>query len=526
MFFDIDCTMNHLPFFPAPRQPAALSLRRVLLCCMLLLLSLSLRPGTLHAQEEGGFGDASPVPRIEEAEAVFRKALSAFEAGDYETAFQRFQVAENSYPLHRKTTAAALMAGKALYRQGAYARADEQLSTFLREYPSSSYAGQARRVRRFARQQLGLEGPEGQTLQLGIALPLRDQDAALTQALFNGIQLAVAAQNNQQEPVGGGPVRIIFRDTEATPEAARQALQALAEEGADVVVGPLYSRTAQPAGAVAEEQRLPMVAPLATEQGVSQGRRYVFQANPTIAMRGRQMGVFALQSLRQERFGIVSQPEGTLSHQLAAGFRQEVERQGADVFFARTLPDLRAWSNLNERISADTLSKVDAIYMPVSGGQTGRFVQAALTALDRADVPRLRVLGNGEWHELPIEGAASRYQVVYSNAFRVDPTQPAVQAFTERYREATGKTPDQLTATARRLAYTGYDVTRFLLEARNRSLNASAEGSTSSPMAFPEVLREMPRYEGLGMRIDFEGGNVNKALFFHRYRNGRLDLLR
>jgi hypothetical protein len=42
----------------------------------------------------------------------------------------------------------------------------------------------------------------------------------------------------------------------------------------------------------------------------------------------------------------------------------------------------------------------------------------------------------------------------------------------------------------------------------------------------PEALRTPPRYNGLGIRIDFEPGtNVNRALFFHRYRDGAIELL-
>jgi len=267
--------------------------------------------------------------------------------------------------------------------------------------------------------------------------------------------------------------------------------------------------------------RQALVATLATEQGVSQGRRYVFQANPTIAMRGRQMAVFADQSLRMERFGVVSQPEGTLSHTLAESFRAEVERRGGRVVFSDTLDGLRAWSRLNERVRASAMANVEAVYMPVSGGDAGRYVQAVLTALDRADVPRLRLLGNGEWHDLPIEETASRYRVTYSNAFRVAPSAPQVQAFIERYRQAYGQTPDQRSATGRRLAYTGRDVTRFLLAARRR-----ASGEADAPSSLPAILREAPRFDGLGLRINFEGANVNEAMFYHRYRSGRLELLR
>ena len=495
----------------------------------LALLAATL-PATLpateaHAQVGAGGQEraqADPVPRIEEAEQVFQRGVDAFEAGDYGMALQRFEVAIGSYPLHQKTTAAALMAAKALYRQGEYARADERLSRFLREYPSSSYVGVARRVRSYAREQLGLAtggGAAAQTIQLGIALPLGDQNAALTQAMFSGVEQAVTRVNRGEEQPGT-TVRMIFRNTQATPQGAREALGALAEAGADVVIGPLFSRTARPAGAVAEEERLTMVAPLAGDRGVSQGRRYVFQANPTIAMRGRQMARFAEQSLQENRFGVVSQPEGTQSHTLATSFRREAERLGATVAFSDTLRGLRAYGRLNERIPAPRLQNAGAVYLPVSGEQAPRLVQAALTALDRAEVPRLRVLGNSAWDDRPVEQSASRYRVTYASPFEVDPSRPEVQAFIEDFEATTGQTPDQLAPPGRRLAYTGYDVVRFLVGARLRSTDAAQ----APPMR--EALLEAPRYEGLGLRIQFEGSTVNQGVFYQRYRDGRLERLR
>lgn len=488
----------------------------------LALLAVALPAASAHAQE-GGQEQQSAVPQIAEAEQVFQRGVEAFEAGDYEMALQRFEVAIGSYPLHRKTTAAELMAAKALYRQGEYARADERLSRFLREYPSSSYVGAARRVRSYAREQLGLatEGDEAavRTLQLGIALPLDGNNAALTQAMFNGVEQAVARANGG-ESAPGTTVRMIFRNTQATPQGAREAVGALAEAGADVVIGPLFSRTARPAGAVAEEERLTMVAPLAGDQGVSQGRRYVFQANPTIAMRGRQMARFAQESLQEDRFGVISQPEGTQSYTLAENFRAEAERLGATIAFSDTLPDLRAYGRLNERIPASRLSNTGALYLPVSGEQAPRLVQAALTALDRAEVPRLRVLGNSAWDDQPIEQSASRYRVTFASPFEVDPSRPEVQAFIEDFRAATGQTPDQLAPPGRRLAYTGYDVARFITGARARSTDAASVPSMR------EALLAAPRYEGLGLRIQFEGGTVNQGLFYKRYRDGRLEPLR
>ena len=93
---------------------------------------------------------------------------------------------------------------------------------------------------------------------------------------------------------------------------------------------------------------------------------------------------------------------------------------------------------------------------------------------------------------------------------------PEVQSFIRQYRLLTGNTPDNLSVRGRRLAYTGYDIARFLFSTL----------SPTPPGPGPDDLRTPSAYEGLSRRIHFTEGNVNQAMFFHRYRNNQLELLR
>ena len=437
---------------------------------------------------------AEAVPRLAEAEAIFDQALGAFEEGDYGMAFRRFRFVYDNYPLHRKTTAATLMAGKALYRDGAYERAATLLDEFRRLYPTSRYLAEADRTARLARQALA-EGRQP-PVNLGIALPLDSDDAAFTQALFNGIRLAVEAHNRS----GARPVRMVFRDTDNTEPGARAAVTELAG-GAPAIIGPLYSDEAQAAALAAERAGVVLVAPLATDEGVAAGRRFVFQANPTITSRGTLMARHAVRELGLRRFGIAAEQGNLISERMAEGFQQEALRLGAEVRFFELLPNARAWSELTDRVGVDALGEVEAVYLPVSGRTAHQQIETVLDRLDRANVLPW-VLGNSEYHDLPSPQQAATFGVLYTDDFRVDEGSGAVRAFEHNYRAVAGRDPD-------RLAYVGYDVTRFLLDVISR---------TDDPAALAEALRTARRYDGLGMRIDFREDNANTALFFLRYQ--------
>ena len=107
-----------------------------------------------------------------EASEQFRSALIAFESQEYEAAYRGFMDAFQTEPVHTRTTAALLMAGKALYRMGDYAQALDLLATFHREYSSSRYLQEASQVMAYARMELGNAELLSGAVRVGVALPL------------------------------------------------------------------------------------------------------------------------------------------------------------------------------------------------------------------------------------------------------------------------------------------------------------------------------------------------------------------
>ena len=518
------------------------------------------------------------ISRDADAELMFEQGVSAFERGDYEKAAERFRLV-NDYPINHKTTAALVMQGKALLRLGRYKEAVDVLETFLDRYPETSYREAAQRVLETARQRLEQSGAQPDTLRIGVALPMTDKFVALSQAMFNGIRLAVDEHNGLRRryvPPRGFQARpdsfdvvstaeaysdslaeaegrttvttatdtvrvdslqivteqarrpdwiakMYFQETKGTPKGARAAVDTLLrQDDVDVVLGPLFSRTARPAGAVAEQARTLMVAPLATDESVSAGKDYVFQANPTIRLRGHLMARFASEGLLTKSASVIYEKGSADSERLAEGFRAEAKQKGVSVPFTLRLNSPRDWSRLPEAIEEDStitdslFAATEAFYLPIAGRNASGKIQDALTGLRRLNTDA-RVLGNSSWHNLTVKKEASQFTATYANDFHVQTKRAEVQRFIRRYRLLTGATPGRLsTPEEQRLAYTGYDVARFLLTTL----------TPSSIRLRPADLRSAPLYEGLGMKIDFEEGNVNRAMFFHRYRNNRIELLR
>ncbi len=449
------------------------------------------------------------VPRIAQADSAFSRGLVLFDRGSYEAARGQFEQISRVFPLNRSSTSALLMQGKSSFRLGQFDRAISELTALLERYPSSGYVAAARRTISFS--ESARRSIRDTPVSIGIVLSLDPDEVVQTQQLFNGIHLAVNDYNASIPAVGQLPrIRMVFRQIERDPLQIRAALQSLADEDVAFVVGGLFSDQARLVATEAERQHIVYVAPLATDKRVSEGNAFVFQANPTISMRGKLMARFAVNGLLLKTFGVIAREDDQqIGVRMADAFVEEVSRLGAEINYISLLPDEGSWYRIRDSLSADTLQYIEAMYTPISANDPDAIAGTVLNAFDRLGNRNVRVLGNSAWHNLPMRGLASRFLTTYTNDFVQDSTRAGVIRFRQDYASLSGENPG-------RLAYSGYDLTRFLIDAR---LDDPVRG-------FSEVLHRTAPYDGLASRFDFSGGNVNRALFYHRYRDGAVTLIR
>lgn len=450
------------------------------------------------------------VPVVPEAETLFLNAVSDFEAGRYTLAAGQFSQVAAGFPLHQYTTAAAFMEARSLYRLGAFDRAATAYEAFLARYPTSRYVAEAERALRLARQATQAEARK--PISLGIVLSLGAEEASTSQELFNGIRIAVEDHNATRM---GRPIRMMFRDLKAL--GVERAVTSLAEDGATIIVGALYSDQARTAAAAAERAGVAFITPLATDDRVTRGRRFAFQANPSIPMRGRLMARFAVNSLLLKDLAVIAErDDNDISEQMGLAFAEEARKLGATVHFVRILATQNAWLRIPSELKDQSLEDVRAVYAPLAGSRSERLAGGVLSGLDAMlriteDNPMapIRVLGNAEWHDLPLRAQASRYLVTYTNDYFLDPTTSATQAFVRRYRTLTGQEPG-------RLAVVGFDITRFVAQVVQ----------STDPAQIPDLLLSAPPYQGIGIRLHFGGDHINDMMYYHRYRDGVLELVR
>jgi len=148
-------------------------------------------------------------------------------------------------------------------------------------------------------------------------------------------------------------------------------------------------------------------------------------------------------------------------------------------------------------------SRVDAFYVPVTGGTSHDNLRAFLDGIDAID-PEIRLLGNGEWHGLSAATQAEQHQAVFTGDVEIGEDNPYYKDFSNRYEDVYGESPDTM-------ALVGYDVMQYLVTTV-KQIDVRSE--------LLDALRNAERFEGVGRSIDFRAGNVNQAISFKSFKDG------
>lgn len=355
--------------------------------------------------------------------------------------------------------------------------------------------------------------PAGTVYNVGVILPTFDEedpDFTISRNLYFGMLLA-ADDFNSRNP--DKKINLIFRNSAEHPDTTAAVFKELVfSKGADAVVGPLFSEPAIRLAELSEEYRIPMLAPLANADDLNRSYNYTFQLNPSLETHGRQMARFAVQELRLNRIAIFLE-QGMAGRTSALAFQREAERLGARITyfiednFAPVGYDLSEYTELFTRdaalIDSLNITPSQAIYAPFSGQASQTMMNLLLNDLESMG-NNLVILGSEEWQHFNLtEYQHNFFEVYYLQAFSEIADPSAQNFFLQDYETRFGRIPD-------RFSKVGFDTGNYLF--RNFEI-------AGNPEYLLRALRNDTQYNGLAMRIRFDGERMNQHLNIIRLSN-------
>jgi ABC-type branched-subunit amino acid transport system substrate-binding protein len=261
-------------------------------------------------------------------------------------------------------------------------------------------------------------------VRVGLILPLSASGNAgvAAQSMRNAAEMALSEFKDPN-------IQLLVKDDGGTPQGAQAAAQQALNEGAEIIVGPLFAQAVRAVGTVARPRRIPVIA-FSTDASVAAGGIYLLSFLPESDV--KRIVDYAIS--RGKRSFAALMPENAYGTVVEAAFQQEVARRGGRVVVLEKYPlDPNKIAGPVQRV-AQASNGADNIFIP-DGADAVPQVVAALAA-DRVNLKRVQLLGTGLWDDPRIFSTQALRGGLYAA-----PESTGFRNFSARYRSRYGQDP-------------------------------------------------------------------------------------
>jgi ABC-type branched-subunit amino acid transport system substrate-binding protein len=311
-------------------------------------------------------------------------------------------------------------------------------------------------------------------VKVGLILPLSASGNAgvAAQSMKNAAEMALAEFQNPN-------LQLLIKDDAGSPQGAQQGTQQALDEGAEIILGPLFAVS------------VPATAQLARARGISV---IAFSTDSSVAGRGVYLLSFLPESdvnriveysasLGKRSFAALL-PENAYGNVVEATFKQAVGRRGGRIVAFQKYDADRATA---ARTVASSLGTADALFIADDGDSVVQ-VADALTAAG-ANLKNIQLLGTGLWDNPRVFASPALQGGLYAA-----PDPAGFRSFSSRYRAKYGADPVR-TAT---LAYDAVALVAAL---------ARTQGTTRFS---PDVLTNPSGFAGIDGLFRFRADGTNE----------------
>ncbi|MGC9953884.1 MAG: penicillin-binding protein activator [Rhizomicrobium sp.] len=267
-------------------------------------------------------------------------------------------------------------------------------------------------------------------VRVGIILPFSNSSAsvrALANSMMKAAELALYDSGNHD-------ILLITADDTGSSADAAGAAQKLLDQGAEVIIGPIFSASVSAVAPLAHDRGVPVLA-FSTDRTVAGNGVYLMSFQPQSEVK-RVIAYAASQGHKNFAAMIPQTPYGDVVEQ---SLRQAVTAAGATVSdVERFSPSAGA---VMDPAAAVAKSGCDALFIALDGSLSRSI--APTLAYDGMDNTKVKYLGTGLWYD-----PATTKEPLLSGGWFAAPQPSGGDAFNAKYRQTFGVEPPQLASLA------------------------------------------------------------------------------
>jgi ABC-type branched-subunit amino acid transport system substrate-binding protein len=314
-------------------------------------------------------------------------------------------------------------------------------------------------------------------VRVALLLPLSGQGNAgvAAQSMKNAAEMAITEFKNPD-------IQLLVKDTGGTPQGTQAVTQQALNEGAQIIIGPLFAQSVAAAGQLARPRNAPVIA-FSTDANVAAHGVYLLSFLPESDV--HRIVDYAVSHGKRSFAAMV--PDNAYGAVVEAAFQQAVARRGGRVVGLERYPlSPPSFQQPAQRI-AQGASRADAIFIPDNADNVPQVVSALAAA--GVNLKRLQLLGTGLWDEQRIFSNAN-----LSGGWYAAPDPAGFRSFAQRYRGRYGQDPV-------RTATLSYDAVALV----------AALSKTQGPGAFSEqTLTNTSGFAGIDGVFRFRPDGTNE----------------
>ncbi|MCP4710186.1 MAG: ABC transporter substrate-binding protein, partial [Planctomycetes bacterium] len=398
----------------------------------------------------------------------------------------------------------------------------EDTKKFLKNYPSSKYFDNVRRIqqnvstridthRGISREQqlneqarlqfdpgsFPVSSATGQ--KIGIICPVSGKYARFGSSAIKGMELAVEDFKSES----GQSLSFLVRDSKGHAfEVLKASQELIYTEGVIGIVGPILSESVISAGSVAQQAQVPLITPTATDREISLLGNYVFQLNNTLYELGKTIAEFAIQELGLMTFSVLH-PQNSYGYDIVRGFNDVVIESGGEMLDILVYPADK--TDFQEEIQTLKERPPAALFIPAEDND----ILLITPQLNHYNF-QVPLLGGNGWNSEKLLRLESKNieGAYFTDSFYNGSLHPLYQQFKERYFQRYHEEPDKVAALT-------YDSTRLLLAGMQQGANDTG--------SLYRQLIELGMYQGVtGYVTITNDGRVNKHPQVFGIKNGQI----
>jgi len=333
------------------------------------------------------------------------------------------------------------------------------------------------------------------SVRVAVILPLSAQGNAgvAAQSMKNAAEMALAEFQNPN-------IQLLIKDDAGTPQGSQQSAQQAVDEGAEIILGPLFALSVPAAAQVARNRGISVIA-FSTDSTVAGRGVYLLSFLPESDVNR----IIDYASSTGKRSFAALLPDNAYGSVVEVAFQQAVSRRGGRVAaFQKYTPDRNQMQAPVQAI-AQALGTSDSLFLADDGDSLTAVVETLTAA--HANLRAVQLLGTGLWDSPRVFSNAALQGGLYAA-----PDPAGFRAFAGRYRTRYGQEPVR-TAT---LAYDAVALIAALARTQGPQRFATDVLTNSSGFAGIDGLFRF-RVDGTNerglavMRVTSSGGQIAAA---------------